>query len=57
MSHTPHTSHPHPTTHPAVELQPRRSWAVLVLALAAQVLVVLDISVVNTAMPAIGQDR
>ena len=56
MSHTPHTSHPHPTSHPTVEPQPRRSWAVLVLALAAQVLVVLDISVVNTAMPAIGQD-
>jgi len=34
---------------------PRRSWAVLVLALAAQVLVVLDISVVNTALPIIGR--
>jgi len=34
---------------------PRRSWAVLVLALAAQVLVVLDISVVNTALPTIGR--
>src|SRR6476659_6063941 len=33
-----------------------RSWAVLVLALAAQVLVVLDISVVNTALPTIGAD-
>ena len=34
----------------------RRSWAVLALALVAQVLVVLDISVVNTALPTIGAD-
>jgi EmrB/QacA subfamily drug resistance transporter len=32
-----------------------RSWAVLALALVAQVLVVLDISVVNTALPTIGR--
>ena len=41
---------------PAHEPHPRRPWAVLALALAAQVLVVLDISVVNTAMPTIGRD-
>jgi EmrB/QacA subfamily drug resistance transporter len=35
---------------------PRKSWVVLALALAAQVLVVLDISVVNTALPTIGRD-
>ncbi|GAA5027922.1 MFS transporter [Terrabacter aeriphilus] len=35
---------------------PRTSWAVLALALAAQILVVLDISVVNTALPSIGRD-
>ena len=35
---------------------PKVSWAVLVLALAAQVLVVLDISVVNTAMPTMARD-
>lgn len=35
--------------------EPRRPWTVLILALAAQVLVVLDISVVNTALPAIGR--
>ena len=35
---------------------PRWSWAVLAIALAAQVLVVLDISVVNTALPFIGAD-
>ena len=34
----------------------RSSWVVLALALAAQVLVVLDISVVNTALPSIGRD-
>src|SRR6478672_9020136 len=32
----------------------RRPWTILVLALVAQVLVVLDISVVNTALPTIG---
>ncbi len=35
---------------------PRRSWAILILALVAQILVVLDISVVNTALPTIGAD-
>ncbi|MDX6300555.1 MAG: hypothetical protein QOF53_1769, partial [Nocardioidaceae bacterium] len=34
---------------------PRRSWAVLAVALTAQILVVLDISVVNTALPTIGR--
>jgi EmrB/QacA subfamily drug resistance transporter len=34
---------------------PRKSWAVLAVALTAQILVVLDISVVNTALPSIGQ--
>jgi EmrB/QacA subfamily drug resistance transporter len=37
------------------ETGPRKSWAVLALALTAQILVVLDISVVNTALPTIGQ--
>ncbi len=35
---------------------PGKPWVVLALALAAQVLVVLDISVVNTALPSIGRD-
>lgn len=35
--------------------EPRRSWDVMVLALVAQVLVVLDISVVNAALPSIGR--
>lgn len=38
------------------ENEPRTSWVVLALALAAQILVVLDISVVNTALPSIGRD-
>ena len=33
----------------------KKSWAVLVVALTAQILVVLDISVVNTALPTIGR--
>ncbi|MGO4343200.1 MFS transporter [Pedococcus sp. 2YAF34] len=56
--HTP-THHRHAPTpvHHGVEAQgPRRSWVVLALALAAQILVVLDISVVNTALPTIGRD-
>ena len=36
------------------ESSPSKSWAVLAVALTAQVLVVLDISVVNTALPSIG---
>src|SRR4051812_40967427 len=53
----PHTA-PHATAPDAADGTngPRRSWAPLVLALAAQVLVVLDISVVNTALPSISRD-
>src|SRR5947209_19406244 len=43
--------HPQPATEPD---GPRVSWAVLAVALTAQILVVLDISVVNTALPSIG---
>src|SRR5664279_3704140 len=52
---TPH-ARPHHADHPHdVETDgPRRSWAVLAVALVAQILVVLDISVVNTALPSIG---
>lgn len=57
----PATTAPHPTPHAAphgdqeTDTGPRKSWAVLALALTAQILVVLDISVVNTALPAIGE--
>lgn len=55
MSHAPAHAHGHSmATPPDEEQQPRRSWALLAIALAAQVLVVLDISVVNTALPTIG---
>ena len=44
-----------PAAHADDAPEARRPWTVLVLALVAQVLVVLDISVVNTALPTIGQ--
>lgn len=53
MSHAP-AHHDHPVEHQDDE-GPRTSWALLGVALAAQILVVLDISVVNTALPTIGQ--
>ena len=46
---TPPTHNRH--AHDAGQLAPRKSWALLAVALAAQILVVLDISVVNTALP------
>src|SRR6476661_2920708 len=41
--------------HAAQSAVPKKSWAVLAVALTAQILVVLDISVVNTALPTIGR--
>ncbi|HEX5562338.1 MAG TPA: MFS transporter [Nocardioidaceae bacterium] len=55
---TPHTgARPEPHARPDApeDSGPRRSWAVLAVALTAQILVVLDISVVNTALPSIGR--
>jgi EmrB/QacA subfamily drug resistance transporter len=46
-SHHAHTAEEDPTA--------QRSWTLLAVALAAQILVVLDISVVNTALPSIGR--
>lgn len=40
---------------PPAPTEPHTSWAVMALALVAQVLVVLDISVVNAALPTIGR--
>lgn len=59
--HTPantghHGQAPSPNHHLESDDGPRTSWVVLALALAAQILVVLDISVVNTALPTIGRD-
>src|SRR3954470_19311414 len=45
---------PHAAHLPADDDGPHKSWAVLAVALTAQILVVLDISVVNTALPSIG---
>ena len=56
MSHTQaHVHHDHVTPPAADEEGSRKSWALLGVALAAQILVVLDISVVNTALPTIGR--
>jgi hypothetical protein len=58
---TTHDQRPHPGHHrpahpaPQPDAHARKSWAVLALALTAQILVVLDISVINTALPAIGR--
>jgi EmrB/QacA subfamily drug resistance transporter len=56
MSHAP-TIHRHGHHAPLADEEhgPRKSWALLGVALAAQILVVLDISVVNTALPTIGR--
>ncbi len=51
-----HTAHHTPTEEAAPEEGGhKKSWALLAVALAAQILVVLDISVVNTALPSIGR--
>jgi EmrB/QacA subfamily drug resistance transporter len=53
--HSPHAHNGHgPSTHRDGDDGARRPWTVLAMALAAQILVVLDISVVNTALPTIG---
>jgi EmrB/QacA subfamily drug resistance transporter len=51
----PHARGHHPAPHDSGPDGPCRSWAVLAVALTAQILVVLDISVVNTALPSIGR--
>src|SRR3954447_13689736 len=54
MSHH-HTTAVHTAHGVQAESASRQPWTVLALALVAQVLVVLDISVVNTALPTIGR--
>src|SRR5262245_38269966 len=47
----------HTATHPPIVAQPReagRSWTVLALVCVAQFMVILDITVVNVALPSIG---
>jgi hypothetical protein len=48
-------NNPEVPTRTPLNIEPRRSWAVLAVALAAQILVVLYISVVNTALTSIGR--
>ena len=50
-----HSMHDPRATHPPTD-QTRRPWTAMAIALVAQVLVVVDISVVNTAMPSIARD-
>ncbi len=52
---TTHVTHPEPTA-PVPPQEARRPWTVLGLMLAAQFMVVLDVSVVNVALPGIGAD-
>jgi EmrB/QacA subfamily drug resistance transporter len=40
---------------PAISQAPRRSWAVFGLMIAAQIMVILDVSVVNVALPSISR--
>ena len=54
-THTPAAQAATPDAAPTGETTSRTSWALLGVALAAQILVVLDISVVNTALPSIGR--
>src|SRR5689334_14900806 len=51
-----HGLHHRPPKAPqAAASEPRQSWAIMAIALVAQILVVLDISVVNAALPTIGR--
>ncbi|MGK5114973.1 MULTISPECIES: MFS transporter [unclassified Geodermatophilus] len=51
QGHPAHHAPDHPSP-PAAE-EPRRSWAVFALMIAAQFMVILDVSVVNVALPSI----
>src|SRR3954454_8307578 len=46
--HPAHRAHPHPD-------EPRRPWTTFALMIAAQVMVILDVSVVNVALPSISR--
>ncbi|MFI1385705.1 MFS transporter [Embleya sp. NPDC020886] len=54
-----HVPDPHTHAHPRVEAQDppvRRRWFVLVLVCVAQFMLILDVTVVNVALPSIGAD-
>ena len=48
-------AHPHPQAASAGDEGPRRSWTVFGLMIAAQIMVILDVSVVNVALPSISR--
>ena len=52
----PNTSHPRTAAPPpAAQEEPRRPWTVFALMIAAQIMVILDVSVVNVALPSISE--
>src|SRR6478752_7806149 len=51
--HAVHGDTAQPLAAPASDEGPRRSWAVFGLMIAAQIMVILDVSVVNVALPSI----
>jgi predicted MFS family arabinose efflux permease len=46
----------HTSAHAHAADEPRRPWSALILLSVAQFMVVLDITVVNVALPSIGHD-
>jgi hypothetical protein len=50
---SPHHGHGHRPHTPTHEEGPRRPWTVFAIAIAAQIMVILDVSVVNVALPSI----
>src|SRR3954465_4370436 len=53
-THAAHTAAGAPPAHDPAE--PRRPWTVFALMIAAQFMVILDVSVVNVALPSISRD-
>jgi EmrB/QacA subfamily drug resistance transporter len=53
--HVRPAAHPHGAHHGAGEDEARRPWTILGLMLMAQFMVILDVSVVNVALPSIGK--
>jgi hypothetical protein len=51
-----HSAHPAPShPSPVADDGPRRPWTVFALMIAAQFMVILDVSVVNVALPSISE--
>ena len=56
QSRANHLNHPHGAAAPAPTAdEPRRPWTVFGLMIAAQIMVILDVSVVNVALPSISE--